>query len=148
MSNKIHEVFAYLCVKDACKASKFYQASFGAQETLRLEEPSGRIGHLELKLGPTTLMLSEEFPEIGVSSPDTQALNGAFCVHLHVDDCDALVAQARSNGAQVLMEPADQFYGERSARIQDPFGHIWLIGQNIEDVSAEEMQNRYTQLFS
>lgn len=141
----IHELFAYLCVEDARKAIEFYGNAFGAQEKYRLAEPSGRIGHAELEFGGTTLMLSEEFPEFGIRGP--RALGGTpVTIHLHVDDADAVIQRAVAAGAQLEMEPKDQFYGERSGSIRDPFGHRWNIGHHIEDVTPEEMQRRYTEM--
>lgn len=142
----IHEVFAYLRVRDTAAAIGFYAQAFGATERFRLVEPSGRIGHAELQLGPAVLMLSDAFPEFGLEPPPGDRDIGAS-VHLHVDDCDALVQRAEAAGARVLMPPTDQFYGERSARLRDPFGHTWLIGHAIEPVSPQEMQRRYTALF-
>jgi uncharacterized glyoxalase superfamily protein PhnB len=140
---KIHEVFAYLTVRDAKAAIEFYTQAFGAEEIFRLVEPgSGRVGHAQLRLGPTTLMLADEYPELGIVSP--QALGGAgFRMHLHVDNADALIDRAVKAGATLVMAPQDQFYGERGGRVRDPFGHEWLIGHEIEKVSYEEMQRRW-----
>jgi PhnB protein len=145
--NTIQEVFPYLIVRDAAAAIEFYKRAFGAQEIFRLSEPSGRIGHAELKFGPATVMLADEFPEYGISAPPPTSDSGSS-THLHVADVDAMTAAAREAGAKVLMEPTTQFYGERASRVRDPFGHIWLLGQHIEDVAPEEMQRRYTQMFS
>lgn len=145
-TNRIHEVFPYLRVKGAADAIAFYRRVFDAAEKFRLVEPSGRIGHCELQLGATVLMLSEEYPEYGLHAPDAAAGNGAL-IHLHVDDCDALAARMVDAGATMTMPPTDQFYGERSCRVRDPFGHDWLLGHSIEEVSVEEMQRRYTALF-
>ena len=142
----IHEVFCYLRIDGADAAIDFYKRAFGAVERFRLVEPSGRIGHAELQLGPTVLMLSEAFPEFDLPAPGGERVLGAS-IHLQVDDCDAAVARAEAAGATVLMPPTDQFYGERSARLRDPFGHTWLIGHSIETVSPEEMQRRYTAMF-
>lgn len=142
----IHEVFAYLRVRDSAAAIRFYVQAFGASERFRLVEPSGRIGHAELQLGPAVLMLSDAFPEWGLSAPPGDSDIGAS-VHLHVDDCDAVVSAAVAAGATLLMPPTDQFYGERSARLRDPFGHTWLIGHSIETLTPQEMQRRYTALF-
>jgi uncharacterized glyoxalase superfamily protein PhnB len=141
----VHELFAYLCVTDAAKAIAFYSNVFGAREKLRLTEPSGRVGHAELDFGVATLMLSEEFPEYGIRSPDP-AHGTPVTIHLHVDDADSLIRRAVESGATLESEPKDQFYGERSGCIRDPFGHRWNIGHHIEDVSAEEMQRRYVEL--
>ncbi len=143
----IHDVFPYLRVNDAAAAIAFYSQAFGAVEKYRLVEPSGRIGHAELQLGPIVLMLSEAYPEFGLLAPEVGKVLGAS-VHLHVDDCDALAAQAVAAGATMQMPPTDQFYGERSCRVLDPFGHQWLLGHEIEKVAPEEMQRRYTAMFS
>ncbi len=141
----ISEVFAYLCVSDAGAAIDFYTQAFGARESFRLTEPSGRVGHAQLALGPVTLMLADEFPEYGIRSPN--AYGGTpVRMHLHVDNADTAAERAVAAGATVIMEPQDQFYGERSCRLRDPFGHEWLIGHQIEEVSHEEMQRRYTDM--
>ena len=144
-ASPIHEVFAYLRVRDSAAAIRFYEQAFGAVERFRLVEPSGRIGHAELQLGPAVLMLSDAYPEYGLNAP-VEGQDPASSVHLHVADADALAAKAIAAGAAMLMPPTDQFYGERSCRIRDPFGHIWLIGHSIEDVAPAEMQRRYTAL--
>lgn len=143
---KIEEVFTFLCVSNADQAANFYGRAFGAVEKYRLIEPNGRIGHLELTLGPTTIMLSDEFPEYGIRS--AQAIGAtATTIHLHVDDADRMIDAAVRAGAALESPPQDQFYGERSGAVRDPFGHRWLIGHHIEDVSPAEMQRRYTALF-
>lgn len=143
----IHELFAYLRVKDAGRAIEFYSRAFGATEKFRLTEPSGRIGHAELDFGGTTLMLSEEYPELGCVGPET--LRGtSVTIHLHVDDCDAMIERAVAAGAELLRGPSDAFYGERSGTVRDPYGHEWMIGHEIEKVEPEEMQRRYTALMN
>jgi uncharacterized glyoxalase superfamily protein PhnB len=142
---KIHELFAYLVVKDAGKAIEYYETVFGAKELFRLVEPGGRVGHAELDFGGTTVMLSEEYPEHGLSGP--LALAGTpVTIHLHVDDADDFIRRAAAAGAEILQPPQDHFYGERSGNVRDPFGHRWNIGHHIEDVTPEEMQRRYTEL--
>lgn len=141
----IHEVFAYLCVSDSAAAIDFYARAFGATEIFRLTEPSGRIGHAEIQLGPAVLMICDPFPEYGMNPPQTGA-QPPMRIHLHVDDADAMIARALAAGARALGEVSDAFYGERSGRVIDPFGHVWLIGHSIEAVSPEEMQRRCTQL--
>ncbi|RQP26047.1 VOC family protein [Piscinibacter terrae] len=145
--NTIHEVFAYLMVRDATAAVAFYGQAFGAREIFRLTEPSGRIGHVELQLGPAVLMVADEFPEYGMRGPQTDKGTGCT-VHLHVDNADEMGARAVAAGATMVMPPTDQFYGERSCRIRDPFGHDWLLGHTIEKLTPEEMQRRYTALLS
>ncbi|AKU89814.1 VOC family protein [Vulgatibacter incomptus] len=142
----IHEMYPYLRVRNAAKAIEFYRDVFGATEKLRLVEPSGRIGHCELLVAGATLMVSEEFPEYGILGPES--LGGtSLSIHLHVDDADELLRRACDAGAELVRPPADHFYGERSGTVRDPFGHEWLIGHAIEEVSPEEMQKRYTEMF-
>jgi uncharacterized glyoxalase superfamily protein PhnB len=141
----IHELFPYLRVKNAGKAIDFYQRALGAIEKFRLTEPGGRIGHAELAFGGATVMLSEEYPELGLLGPESIGAT-SVSIHLHVDDCDALIRQAVAEGAKLLREPSDAFYGERSGTVRDPFGHEWLIGHSIEQVTPEEMQRRYDEL--
>ena len=139
----IKDVYAYLCVDDAARAIDYYQRAFGATERFRLVEPSGRIGHVELDFGERVVMLSDAFPEYGIrAARDIGAT--PVSIHLHVDDADALAAQAVAAGGSLEMPPTDMFYGERSAVVRDPFGHRWLIGHEIEAVTPQEMQRRYT----
>jgi uncharacterized glyoxalase superfamily protein PhnB len=142
---KIQEVFAYLCVSDATAAIEFYKRAFGVKEKFRLTEPSGRVGHAELEFGAMTVMLCDEFPECGIRSASTIGAT-AVTIHLHVDDADGMIAQAVRAGAHLERAPKDEFYGERSGVVRDPFGHRWLIGHHIEDVSTDEMQRRYTDM--
>lgn len=143
----VHEVYPYLRVRRAAQAIEFYKQAFGATELFRLTEPGGRIGHAEIKLGSTTLMLSEEYPEYGIVGPE--ALGGtSFCIHLHVDNADEWIARAVAAGAVVTRPATDAFYGERSGVVRDPFGHEWLLGHQTEQVSVEEMQRRYDELMS
>jgi uncharacterized glyoxalase superfamily protein PhnB len=144
---KIEEVFAYLCVSDAGAAIDFYKRAFGAKEKFRLVEPGGRIGHAELGFGATTIMLCDEFPECGIRSASTIGAT-AVSIHLHVDDADEMIGQAVLAGATLERKPQDEFYGERSGVVRDPFGHRWLIGHHIEDVSPDEMQRRYTNMLT
>ena len=140
-----HELFAYIHVKNAGEAIAFYSSVFGATEKFRLTEPSGRIGHAELGFGAATLMLSDEFPEYGIRAPQSAA-PAAVTLHLHVDNCDAVMARALQAGATLEAAAQDQFYGERSGSFRDPFGHRWNVGHSIEDVTPEEMQRRYTEM--
>lgn len=143
----VHEVFPYLCVENSADAIAFYVEAFGAREKFRLVEPGGRIGHAELDLGGTTIMLCDEFPEFGIRSPRGLPAT-PVTLHLHVDDADAVVARAIAGGATLDRPVSDAFYGERSGAVIDPFGHRWLIGHAIEDVAPEEMQRRYDALFA
>ena len=141
------KLFAYLHVRGAAKAIAFYTQAFGAKEEFRLSEPGGRIGHAELDFNGTILMLADEFPEYGIQGPE--AFGGTpVTIHLHVDNADAVIQRAVEAGAALESEPKDQFYGERSGTIRDPFGHRWTIGHSIENVTPEEMQRRYDKLLS
>lgn len=139
----VHELFAYLCVNDSAQAIDFYAAAFGATEKFRLTEPSGRIGHAELDFNGTTLMLCDEFPEYNITGPSV-AKGTSVSIHLHVDNADSIIQRAVDAGATLEMAPRDAFYGERSGVVRDPFGHRWLIGHSIEEVTPQEMQRRYT----
>ena len=141
----VRELFAYLCVRNTAEAIEFYHQAFGATEKLRLTEPSGRIGHAEVDFDGITLMLCDEFPEYGIRAPQP-ATGTSVTLHVHVDDCDAVIRQAVASGATLEIEPSDAFYGERSGCVRDPFGHRWNIGHHLEDVSPAEMQRRYTEL--
>jgi PhnB protein len=143
----IHELFAYLRLRNADRAIEFYKQAFGATEKFRLTEPGGRIGHAELDFGGTTLMLSDEYPEYDIRGPESFGGTG-LAIHLHVDDADEVIRRAAVAGARVVREPRDHLHGERSGMVRDPFGHEWLIGHSIEQVSPEEMQRRYTELSS
>lgn len=143
----ILETFPYLCVHDAKAAIDFYLRAFEGKELLRLVEPSGRVGHAEVSLGNGTLMLSDPFPECGIRSAQEIGAT-AVTIHLHVDDADAAIARCIAAGATLERAASDAFYGERSGVVRDPFGHRWNIGHAIEDVSAGEMQRRYTALLA
>jgi PhnB protein len=143
----VHELYVYLRATSAESAAAFYTAVFAAREKFRLVEPSGRIGHLELDIGGTILMLSDEFPEFDIHAPDPAAPAG-FCIHLHVDDADAMIDKAVAAGARLIRPAQDHFYGERSGTLRDPFGYDWLIGHSIEQIEPAEMQRRYTEMMS
>jgi PhnB protein len=141
----VHELFAYICVKNTGEAIEFYRRAIGAKEKFRLTEPGGRIGHAEIDLGVTTMMLCDEFPEYGIVAPQP-GQRTSVTIHIHVDNADEVIGQAVAAGATLETPPSDAFYGERSGVIRDPFGHRWNIGHHIEDVSTDEMQRRYTRM--
>ena len=141
----IHEMFTYICVRNADKAIDFYKAAFGATEKFRLTEPSGRIGHAELLFGKDTLMLADEFPEMGFLAPSPDSPR-TLVIHLHIDDADEGIARAVKAGARLVRPAQDQFYGERSGTVRDPFGYDWMLGHSIEAVEPTEMQRRYDAL--
>src|SRR5262245_39466768 len=118
MTFAVHDVFPYLRVRRAAAAIDFYAKAFGATELFRLTEPGGRIGHAEIRIGNTTLMLSEEYPEFGIVGPES--LGGTTCsIHLHVDNADAWIARAAECGAVVVRPASDAFYGERGGTVRD-----------------------------
>src|SRR6266850_816049 len=134
-------VTPYLAVNDAAAAIEFYKSGFGATELMRLPGPDGKIGHAEVKIGNAIVMLADEHPDAGHVSPKT--LGGSTVkLHMYVEDVDSFFERATASGAKVLMPPADQFYGDRSGRLEDPSGHVWLVSTHVEDVSPEEMQKR------
>jgi PhnB protein len=136
-----HTVTPYLCIKGAASALEFYKKAFDATELMRLAQPDGRIGHSEIRVGDSVIMLSDEFPEIGARSP--QAIGGSpVTIHLYVEDVDTVFKQAVAAGAKVKRPVADQFYGDRMGGVEDPFGYTWWIATHKEDLSSEEIQKR------
>jgi PhnB protein len=131
----------YLCVEGAAAAIDFYTRVFGAKERMRMPAPDGRIGHAELTVGDSVLMLSDEYPEMEIRGP--KSVGGTpVTLSIYVEDVDDVVARAVKAGAKVRRETQDQFYGDRSGQIEDPFGHVWSIQTHVEDVAPDEMQRR------
>lgn len=137
-----HSVTLYICVRGAKDAIAYYQKAFGAKEIKSMpDEKTGKICHAELKIGDSMLMLADEFPEMNFLSP--QSLGGSpTMICLYVEDCDAVFKKAVDAGAQVVRPLTDQFYGDRSGTITDPFGHVWTIATHKEDLSDEEIHAR------
>ncbi len=136
-----HTVTPYMIIKDAAKAIDFYKKAFGATELVRMADPGGKIMHAEIKIGNSPIMISDEHPEMGALSP--QSLNGSpVSILLYVEDVDSLTDQAVAAGAKLTRPVKDQFYGDRSGSVTDPFGHQWHIATHKEDVSSEEMGKR------
>ncbi|HZR15632.1 MAG TPA: VOC family protein [Acidimicrobiia bacterium] len=134
-------VTPYLCVDDATAAIDFYTRVFGAKERMRMPAPDGRIGHAELTIGDSVLMLSDEYPEMEIRGP--KSIGGtAVTLSIYVEHVDDVVARAVKGGAKVRRDVQDQFYGDRSGQIEDPFGHVWSVQTHVEDVSPDEMQRR------
>jgi len=136
-----HTMTPYLCVSDAARAIEFYKEAFGATEILRMEAPGGKIGHAEVRIGDSVLMLADEFPEMNFRSPQTL---GGVSAHFMIydEDVDARVERAIAAGAKLTRPVKDQFYGDRSGGVEDPFGHHWYISTHIEDLSPEEVKRR------
>jgi PhnB protein len=136
-----HSVTPYLIVKGGARAIEFYERAFAARELFRLMQPDGRVGHAELEIGDSRVMLADEHPEIGALSP--QSIGGSpVTIHLYVEDVDATVARAVEAGAKITRPVADQFYGDRNGGVTDPFGHVWFVATHKEDVPAEELERR------
>lgn len=134
-------VTPYLCVNGAEAAIEFYSTVFGATERMRLPTPDGKIGHSEVQIGDGLIMLSDEFPDWGVTAPPTVG-GSPVTIGVYVEDVDSVYAAAIAAGAMGTMPVNDQFYGDRSGQFIDPFGHKWNVATHIEDVSAEEIQER------
>lgn len=136
-----HTITAHLAVRDAARAVDFYVAAFGAEELVRMPGPGGVVMHAEVKIGDSIVMLGEECPEQGASSPQT--IGGSpVGLHVYVKDVDAAFARASQAGCKVEMPPTDMFWGDRYGKLQDPFGHHWALATHKEDVSPEEMAKR------
>lgn len=136
-----HTVTPHLIVRGAAKAITYYAEAFGAEELYRMPGPDGTVMHAELMIGDSRVMLAEESPQMGSSSP--QAIGGSpVCLMLYVKDVDASFARAGAAGCTVQMPPTDMFWGDRYGRLQDPFGHQWAMATHVEDVSPEEMAKR------
>jgi len=136
-----NSVTPYLIVKGAAKAIDYYTKIFGATEVMRMPGPDGRIGHAELKIGDSHIMLADEFPEMGHQSPLTLG-NSPVSMLVYVEDVDSTVKRAVADGAQIVKPVEDQFYGDRMGFIKDPFGHRWAVATHTEDLSPEEMKER------
>ncbi|MCI0446559.1 VOC family protein [bacterium] len=135
-----HTVTPYLALHDAKGALEFYKKAFKAEERMRFEH-EGKIGHAELQIGDSVVMLSDEYPEMGVKSPKTFG-GSPITLYLYVQDVDSFVDHAVKNGARVQRPIENQFYGDRTGTIEDPYGHIWHVSTKVEDLSPEEIQKR------
>ena len=136
-----HSVTPYLALDDASGAIEFYKQAFGAKERMRMEAPGGKIGHAELEIGDSIVMLADAFPQ-STTRPPNELGGTSAGVFLYVEDVDAVVKQATDAGATITMEVADQFWGDRFGSVTDPFGHSWSIATHVEDLSPEEIAER------
>ena len=140
-----HTVTPYLICRGAAKALEFYKSAFGATEVMRLDGPGGAIMHAEIQIGDSRIMMADEFPEMNAIAPQSPGSSGVS-ICLYVEDADSMVAQATAAGAKIQRPLQDQFYGDRMATLEDPFGHVWSIATHIEDVSPEEIQRRMEEM--
>jgi len=141
-----HSITPYLMVKGASEAIEFYKRAFGAIEIFRLSHPNGQIGHAEIKIGDSSIMLADPCEQGAFRTP--QSLGGSsVALHVYVEDVDAQFAQAVSAGAKAVKPVFDQFYGDRTGTLQDPFGHIWFLATHKEDIALEEINRRAEALF-
>lgn len=139
-------VMPYLRIKGAAEALAFYKKAFGAKERFRLTM-GDKLGHVEMEIDGSVIMFSDEFPEMGIVGP--KALKGTtVTMAIMVKNCDAAVKKAVAAGARLTRPATDEFYGDRSAQVEDPFGHVWMIQQHIEDVSPKEMQKRLDKMMA
>jgi PhnB protein len=136
-----HTVTPYLIVNGAAQAIEFYRKAFGATEVMRMPDKTGRIGHAEIRVGDSVIMLADEHLEMGHKGPRTLG-GSSVSILLYLPDVDRTFAQAIGCGAKSLRPVADQFYGDRMGTLEDPFGHVWTLGTHIEDVTPEEMRRR------
>lgn len=133
----------YLIVKGASQAIDYYKDVFGATEVMRMEQPGGIIGHAELKIGTSHIMLADENPSMGLGHTSAATIGSSpVSLYVYLPDVDKVVERAVSAGAKILRPVQDQFYGDRSGFIQDPFGHLWGVATHVEDVSPAEMAER------
>jgi PhnB protein len=139
-----HNATPYLIVKDAAKAIEFYKQALGAHEIMRFAAPGGKIGHAEIKIGDSPIMLADEHPEMGYVGPQT--LGGTtVSILLYVEDVDRVFDRAVAAGAKAQRPVKDEFYGDRTGTVIDPFGHLWSIATHKEDLSPEEIRRRHTE---
>ena len=136
-----HTLTPYLIVDGAARAIDFYKTAFGASEVMRLDGIGGKIGHAELVIGDSRIMLADEHPEMDARGPKSMG-GSPVTLHLYVDDADAVVARALAAGATLIRPVADQFYGDRLGGVSDPFGHTWWLATRKETVSVEELRRR------
>ena len=136
-----YNVTPYLIVSDAAGAIEFYKTAFGATELMRMAAPGGKVGHAEIRIGDSRIMLADEFPDMGARGP--KALGGSpVNLHLYVEDVDGVARQAVAAGAKEVRPIKDQFYGDRSGTFEDPYGHVWHVSTHKEDVPEGELKRR------
>ena len=136
-----HAVTPYLSIRAAAQAIEFYKKAFGAAEVMRMPGPDGKLGHAEIRIGDSRVMLSDEYPEMAFMGPQTRG-GSTVHIHLYVKDVDATTARAVAAGAKLIRPIEDKFYGDRTGSIEDPFGHVWHLATHKEDLSMAELRRR------
>ncbi len=136
-----HSVTPYLIVDDATRAIEFYKRAFGAVEKFRFSAPGGKIGHAEITIGDSTIMLADEYPSMGARSAKTMGGSPMFLM-IYLEDVDKMVAQAVAAGGTLKRPVANQFYGDRTGSVEDPFGYQWYLATHVEDVPPDELERR------
>lgn len=139
-----HSVTPYMGIDKASEAIEFYKKAFGATQIMRLDMPDGRVGHAELRIGDSAIMLGTPCDQMSLSNP---AESTSVALHLYVNDVDAQFKQAVAAGAGVVSEPEDRFYGDRSGSVKDPYGHLWYLATRKEDLSEEQIRQRAMEMF-
>jgi PhnB protein len=139
-----HSITPYLIVKGGAAASEFYKKAFGAAEVMRIPGPDGKVGHAEIRIGDSVVMLADEHLEMGAKSPQT--IGGSpVSILLYVEDVDAVIRKAVAAGAKIQRPVEDKFYGDRMGTVDDPYGHVWHVATHTENVTPEEMKKRAAQ---
>lgn len=142
-----NSVTPYLIVKGAAQAIEYYKKVFGATELYRMNGPDGKVGHAEIKIGDSHIMLADENPSMGQGHTSAATIGGSpVSLYVYLPDVDRVVERAKTEGAKILKPVEDQFYGDRSGFIQDPFGHLWGIATHIEDVAPKDLEERMKKL--
>jgi PhnB protein len=139
-------VTPYLAIEGAARAIAFYAEAFGARERMRLDAPGGKVGHAEIEIGDSLVMLADPWPEGKFTAPSGDSV--PVSIHLYVEDADAVFARALAAGATVVQPMETKFYGDRSGTLRDPFGHRWHVATHVEDVSEEEIGRRLVAMTS
>jgi PhnB protein len=138
-----NSITPYLIIKGAAQAIEYYKKVFGATEVIRMDQPDGKVGHAELKIGDSRIMLADENPSLGQGHASATSIGASpVSLYLYIPDVDRVVERAAAAGAKILKPVQDQFYGDRSGFIQDPFGHLWGVATHVEDVAPEELEER------
>lgn len=138
-----NSITPYLVIKGAAQAIEYYKNVFGATEVFRMDGPDGKVGHAELKIGDSRIMLADENPSMGQGHSSASTIGTSpVSLYLYIPDVDSVVERAAAAGAKILKPVQDQFYGDRSGFIQDPFGHLWGVATHVEDVTPQELEER------